>query len=272
LTSDFFTGRKAFLAASRACDTLPGMQATVTAKTVGREFILREIRRTAEANGGTPLGSRGFFNETGIPVAAWHGKFWARWSDALVEAGFSPNQLQAPFDTDALLAKYAGLAQELGRLPSVAELRLKRHADRTYPDSKVFERLGTKAELVQMVLDYCRRQTEFADVITLCEAYVPRDQAGSSDGPAHAGVDGCVYLAKSGRHYKIGRSAAVGRREYELAIQLPQRLKMIHVIRTDDPSGIEAYWHRRFEAKHTNGEWFELDSQDVAAFKRRKFM
>jgi hypothetical protein len=32
--------------------------------------------------------------------------------------------------------------------------------------------------------------------------------------------DGYVYLAKSGRHYKIGRSNSIGRREYELAIQL----------------------------------------------------
>jgi hypothetical protein len=44
------------------------------------------------------------------------------------------------------------------------------------------------------------------------------------------------------------------------------------VIRTDDPSGIELYWHLRFGANRKNGESFDLDRSEVAAFERWNFM
>ena len=72
--------------------------------------------------------------------------------------------------------------------------------------------------------------------------------------------------------FQIVGEIALGRREYELAIQLPEKTKTIHEIRTDDPVGIEAYWHNRFESKRKNGEWFELAPLDIKAFRRRKFM
>jgi Meiotically up-regulated gene 113 len=89
---------------------------------------------------------------------------------------------------------------------------------------------------------------------------------------AKAEILGFVYLMKSGRYFKIGKSNAVGRRERELAIQLPDMAATVHAISTDDPHGIESYWHRRFESKRKNGEWFALDQADVQVFKRRKFM
>jgi hypothetical protein len=75
---------------------------------------------------------------------------------------------------------------------------------------------------------------------------------------------------KSGRHFKIGRSNSVGRRESELGIKIPVPPTTIHSIETDDPTGVEAYWHRRFADKRGEGEWFNLRSEDVAAFKRWK--
>ena len=110
-----------------------------------KAHILQEIRRTAAVNNGKPLGSRRFTAETGIREADWMGKFWARWGDALREAGFAPNELQGAYDKTYLLEKYSKLAQELGRLPTANDLRLQHRVDPAYPDQKVFERFGTKA-------------------------------------------------------------------------------------------------------------------------------
>jgi hypothetical protein len=119
------------------------------------------------------------------------------------------------------------------------------------------------------VREFCEQRPEFADVLEILGTPPRYTTSVRSRDVAPAGF---VYLTKFGRHFKIGRTNAVGRRERELAIQLPEKSKTVHVIETDDPEGIEAYWHRRFAAKRGNGEWFALDSTDIAAFKRRKFM
>ncbi|HMD99757.1 MAG TPA: GIY-YIG nuclease family protein [Terriglobia bacterium] len=91
-------------------------------------------------------------------------------------------------------------------------------------------------------------------MIRLCEERVARDRGVGDQSRPQAEDIGFVYLIKSGRFYKIGKTNAAGRREYELAIQLPEKPATTHVIRTDDPSGIEAYWHKRFESRRKNGE------------------
>lgn len=238
---------------------------------VTKNHILDEIRRTAKENGGMPLGTRRFYAETGIKQSDWIGKHWARWNDAVREAGFEPNALQAAFEDDLLLERLALLTRELGRFPSRPELRLRARSDASFPDSKTFERLGRKAELAARLARYCEARPGYQDVAALAKtvafAAPPLEAA-----PTGSLEFGYVYLIKAGRHYKIGRSNAVGRRERELAIQLPERAILVHSIKSDDPPGIEYYWHRRFQDKRGNGEWFALSQEDVAAFRRRKFM
>jgi hypothetical protein len=101
---------------------------------------------------------------------------------------------------------------------------------------------------------------------------VPAEAAAAPAEDEAAPLVGYVYLLKSGKYYKVGRSNAPGRREYELTIQLPERVVTVHTIKTDDPIGIERYWHQRFSERRKNGEWFALRREDVSAFRRRKFM
>ena len=65
---------------------------------VTRQHILEEIKRTAAENNGVPLGKARFSSETGIRSTDWEGKLWARWSEAVLEAGLKPNEFNAAFD------------------------------------------------------------------------------------------------------------------------------------------------------------------------------
>jgi hypothetical protein len=238
-----------------------------------KEHIVDEIRRTAKENGGVPLGHRLFEQQTGIRYYDWFGKHWSRWGDALQEAGFAPNTfLKDAFTDDFLVEKLIALIRELGRFPGKGDLRLKKRSDPTLPNDKVFSsHFGPVAKLKHVVVEYCRTHPGFDDIPTLCGPISLGDKQPSSDKPITE-VVGFVYLMKHGKHFKIGKTNAMGRREYELAIQLPEKLRTVHTIKTDDPDGIEEYWHKRFAAKRGNGEWFDLTSADVQAFKRRKFM
>jgi hypothetical protein len=247
------------------------LQGSTIREPVDKQHIVAEIRRTAEANGGTPLGRARFAAETGIREQDWSGRHWARWNDALADAGYAPNKLQGRLDDDQVLGKLVAEIRRLGRMPTVAELRLRRRADATFPSAGVFERYGPKTALPRRVADYCRDRPEDADVLEIVaplvvEAELPEPEPNSEE---HYGF---VYLLRSGRHYKIGHTLDVGRRRYDLAIQLPDPVVEEHVIRTDDPTGIERYWHERFGSRRKNGEWFELTRADITAFKRRRFM
>lgn len=238
-----------------------------------KETILSEIKRTARENSESALGIARFSKETGIKPTDWQ-KHWVRWGDAVREAGYKPNKMASRYKDEVIIEKIVSLTRELGHFPVLGELYLKRRADSNFPDLKVFRRFagGLGAKLAAKVKSFCEANPEYKDVLSLCSRISDAPNFKTAESSAEKEKFGFVYLIKSGRYYKIGRSNAAGRREYELAIQLPERSKLVHQIRTDDPVGFEEYWHKRFADKRKNGEWFELTASDVKDFTRRKFM
>lgn len=204
------------------------------------------------------------------------GRYWSRWTEVLAEAGCAPNQFRQRYDDDAVLARLVVEIRRLGRMPTEAERRLARLQDESFPSASVFKRLGRRDALMRKVVAYCEGRPDCQDVVDLLaplldETSVREDEDAEMDDDAGAG--GFVYLLKSGRNYKIGRTRDVGRRQYDLKIQLPEPATEVHVVKClDDSVGIERYWHHRFKDRRKNGEWFELSKADVAAFKKRKFM
>lgn len=248
-----------------------------TAAVFSKAHILTELRRVAEENGGKAPGRARFATETGIRESDWAGRYWARWGDAIREAGLQPNSLNKRIDTETLLDALLDVTRQLGRFPTDAELRMRRRRDENFPSPKSIQRLGNKQELINQLRSHCEADpVANSDVLAVLDELPSQAAVTEADRPGvntQETVLGYVYLIRSGRHYKIGKTNALGRRERELAIQLPERAKTVHAIATDDPGGIELYWHRRFKDRRvrTDAEWFSLTTEDVAAFKRRRF-
>ena len=239
-----------------------------------KKHIIDEIIRTAKENNGIPLGIGKFARVTGIKRRDWCGKYWTKWGDAIKEAGYKPNKMISAYDENLLIERIVSLIREKRKFPTADEIRLKAHQTKGFPAYSTFLRLGKKSEMAQKILNYCESNPGYEDIIEICKVVLASSEKEERDVDFEEAEPrfGFVYLMKSGRYYKIGKSDCVEKRKYEIGIKLPEKLKIIQTIKTDDPNGIEAYWHKRFEDKRKGGEWFDLSSSDVKAFRRRTFM
>lgn len=231
-----------------------------------RERILAAIRECAAANGDRTPSMRRFARETGIRRGAWLGVYWTRWSDAVRDAGFEPNTLQLRMDDEVLLAKLAEACRHFGKFPTDIQLRMYKRADPSFPNVRTIgNHLGSLADAPRRVWEWAARSGDHADIMPILRAAL------SAPARPSARKEGLGYLIRSGAHCKIGRSDDLDRRFREISVTLPEAAVLVHTIRTDDPPGIEAYWHRRFAAKRARGEWFKLAPAEIAQFRRRRY-
>lgn len=232
-----------------------------------REKILQEIRRLAAQNVGKAPGRKEFERETGIREHEWSGKYWARWSDAVIEAGFAPNEAPERIKEDFCLQKLASAVRYHSRIPTNDELKLyRRNTDSSFPSIPMLvERLGPKEKRLEQLAEYIKSHPEFNDILTV----IGDRSITHEDEKQSPSIEGYVYLIKSGNKYKIGRTGNLKRRLSQ--INLPDGEDVVHSITTDDPVRLEAYWHDRFSDRRVpKTEFFKLTPSDVKIFKRCK--
>ncbi len=238
---------------------------------MNKEEILSEIKRlTKESCGNKAPGSQKLCSETGMRKSDWYPNLWLRWSDAIKEAGCEPNEFQKAYDKEYLVIKYVELIRELSHFPIEGELHIKKKNDTSFPGHSAFSQLGNKQERARAVASFCKDKPKYEDIFELCIKEIKPSETIQEEVDSSAEKVGYVYLIQHGsrNEYKIGMTYNPIRREGEIKLQLPEKVKPIHYIETDDALGIENYWHKRFANKRKEGEWFSLTACDIRSFKK----
>lgn len=239
--------------------------------TPSKQQILSEIQRLAAIYDGR-LSIRKFCEESGIKEHQMLGVHWVRWNDALTDAGIKTTNsfFQPRIEDTAVIEALAQLIQRSGKWPKDNDLLMERRTNQNFPSIKVIRRVRSASPLAARILSYCSGQPSLSIAAQIAEE-VAKVESVESPSVVLPAISGYVYMMKTGRRYKIGHTNSPVRRHREVRLELPDPTTVIHTIPTDDPAGIEGYWHNRFKAKRVRDtEFFDLNASDVAAFKRWK--
>jgi hypothetical protein len=232
--------------------------------------ILNEIRRLAADNDGVAPGKAAFEKATGIKESAWKGRIWTKWSQIISELGFDQKDFTVAYETDLLFKKLRHCAAHFQKFPTYAEIMIFKQVDNDMPSASTFQKRFDRIGLRRDFKDWMLKQPDLSDreiaIVSLIDLEPSPLLNQESDFK-----NGYVYAIEFGAYYKIGRSNDIERRIKQINVALPEKGEIVHFIETDDPVGIEEYWHKRFDQYRENGEWFKLPAKELAAFKKRKF-
>lgn len=135
-----------------------------------------------------------------------------------------------------------------------------------YIDSDKFIAFDLQLWLAEMYLKHFNvkpTNVALAGVMGLSPSNVSKRRKRSGNPRSTVNPLGYVYVLRAGPYHKIGHSVNVDRRITEVATLLPWEVELVHTIKSDNRIALEAYLHKRFKGKRRNGEWFELDEEDV---------
>ena len=248
---------------------------------VTREEIISEIRRFAAANHGRVPGATAFASATRIKESAWRGRYWARWTDAVREAGLEPSEWNQKIPEDDIVRQLADYIASIDHFPTRDEINVHARKVAGFPVAVTIKRrFGGMPQLAAALLEIARSEGN-ERLAVLCDERLNRVRVDESKPTAdtkeatHPAHFGFVYLkySPSLRLYKIGKANDPNKRGVGISLLLPHDLVPKHEIRTDCPFLLEKYWEQRFRAKKTQGEWYDLTTADVQTFRgRREFI
>jgi hypothetical protein len=242
---------------------------------ISKQEILAEIRKFVDGNGGEIPGERTFVTATRMRQSAWKGKYWARWTDAVREAGYDPNAMTQRIPDENLLEQLAGFITKLAYFPVRDEINMQARTAAGFPVwQTIKKRYGGMPQTAAALLEF-RRKTENTALAKLCEARLEREALKPKNDANRRQIaieTGFVYLkySPSLRLYKVGKANNADKRGAGISLLLPEDLIPKHEIRTDYPYILEKYWENRFRAKKKQGEWYDLNSADIKSFKKRR--
>jgi hypothetical protein len=131
-------------------------------KTVDREGMLGALRKAVETRKGQRMTLREFIEEAGIDRSDVFRHF-ARWEDALREAGCNSATYKPRIDAAVLLADWGATARAIQRVPTKAEFSLRgKHSATT-----VRSRFAFWSEIIPAFEKFAADKPEWADVMAL---------------------------------------------------------------------------------------------------------
>lgn len=240
-----------------------------------KEEIIKELQKYAKELGNKTPSEKNVYENTSIGIMDRR-KYWANYGELVQEAGLTPNTFDKTKYTDKQLFKFLiEVIREKKKWPTRGILEVKHHNNPSFPDYSTFTRkFGLTNAIAQAVLNHVKDRKGFEDIIGICNSIIEKSE--ENDESISVNGIGYVYLLKStlrnATAYKIGRTKDIESRKAQL--RQPSNVdELLHYIETDDPIGVEKYWHNRFEQKRLypqkpKDEWFKLTPSDVKVFKR----
>jgi hypothetical protein len=173
-----------------------------------KQKILDLIKESADKAGGAALGARTFYKQYGLTDNDIR-KYWDNYNDAVEEAGYPRNEPLRAYEKEEILSAYLSLViKEKGKFPwSKAYARRTRGNPDLPAAGTLTKRFPRKYDLLLALKEYVSEHETPDEILTLIDdeldSAIPPEVVDEAAGL----IEGYVYLMKSGKSYRIGRSS-----------------------------------------------------------------